>query len=163
MISIIVAKSLNNVIGIQNKIPWNLSEDLKRFKKITSNHTVIMGRKTYESIGKPLPNRLNIIISKNNKKKFTGDNIIVVDSLSKALLKSPSDKEIFIIGGGQIYSEAISKNIPDQLIITEVLQSYDGDAFFPEINEKIYKLIDSSDILTTENNLQYQYKTYQKF
>jgi len=163
MISIIVAKSVNNVIGIQNKIPWNLSEDLKRFKSITSNHTVIMGRKTYESIGKPLPNRLNIIITKNNKKKFTEDNIIVVDSLSKALLKSPSDKEIFIIGGGQIYSEAINRNIPDQLIITEVLQTYDGDAFFPEINEKIYKLIDSSEILTTENNLQYQYKTYQKF
>lgn len=163
MISIIVAKSVNNVIGIQNKIPWNLSEDLKRFKSITSNHTVIMGRKTYESIGKPLPNRLNIIITKNNKKKFTEDNIIVVDSLSKALLKSPSDKEIFIIGGGQIYSEAISRNIPDQLIITEVLQTYDGDAFFPEINEKIYKLIDNSEILTTENNLQYQYKTYKKF
>ena len=163
MISIIVAKSVNNVIGIQNKIPWNLSEDLKRFKSITSNHTVIMGRKTYESIGKPLPNRLNIIITKNNKKKFTEDNIIVVDSLSKALLKSPSDKEIFIIGGGQIYSEAINRNIPDQLIITEVLQTYDADAFFPEINEKIYKLIDSSEILTTENNLQYQYKTYQKF
>lgn len=163
MISIIVAKSVNNVIGIQNKIPWNLSEDLKRFKSITSNHTVIMGRKTYESIGKPLPNRLNIIITKNNKKKFTEDNIIVVDSLSKALLKSPSDKEIFIIGGGQIYSEAINRNIPDQLIITEVLQTYDGDAFFPEINEKIYKLIDNSEILTTENNLQYQYKTYKKF
>jgi dihydrofolate reductase len=126
MISIIVATSENNVIGKDNKLLWNLSDDLKNFKNLTSGNTVIMGRNTFESIGRPLPNRLNIVVSRNKELSIRG--AIVVNSIEDALRKAPNDKETFIIGGSQIYSQ--SMKYTDTIYMTEVHEKFDGDSFF---------------------------------
>lgn len=131
-ISIIVAKATNNVIGKDNQLIWHIPADLKYFKKVTSNHAVIMGRKTHESIGKCLPNRENIVISRNqNFQTFNGG--ILSSSLSDAieLARQQNEKEVFIIGGGAIYEEAIK--IADKLYITEIHDQFVGDTFFPDI------------------------------
>jgi dihydrofolate reductase len=162
MIFLIAAKDKNNVIGINNSIPWHLPDDLKRFKKITDGNTVIMGRKTFESIGKPLPNRFNIVISKTLKQK-NFNNIIVCNSLSSAILKSPINKKIFIIGGEKIYKEAMEKNIIDYMYITEILDSFEGDSYFPEIEENNFKLVSFEEIqVCNKTGIKYQYKNYQK-
>ena len=115
-LSIIVAASQNNVIGKDNQLIWRLSADLKRFKALTTGHHIIMGRKTFDSIGKPLPNRTSIIITRQADYKAEG--CIVVNSLEEALEKVPADQEAFIIGGGTIYKEAIDK--ADKLYLTRV-------------------------------------------
>ena len=132
MISIIAAVSNNGVIGVDNKLPWDLPEDLKRFKELTTGNVVIMGRKTYESIGKPLPNRINIVITRN--KDFFAPDVIVTNSLESALLKAGGDKDIFIIGGGEIYKQ--SMGFADKLYITEVDMEVEGDTKFPTISDQ---------------------------
>lgn len=129
MLSIIVAVAENGVIGRNNELIWHISEDLKYFKRITSGHAVIMGRKTFESIGKPLPNRTNIVISRNTELKPEG--ITVVSSLNEAVALLNPAEENFIIGGGSIYREAIG--LADKLYLTKVHHSYEGDTHFPEI------------------------------
>jgi dihydrofolate reductase len=134
ILSIIVAKSENDVIGKDNKLPWHLPEDLKNFKKITTGHHILMGRKTYESIGKPLPNRTNVIITRDDNYKAEG--CTVVNSISEAveLCRKNSETEAFIIGGAQIFSETLK--IAGKLYLTEVHQKFEGDVFMPEINLK---------------------------
>ena len=132
MISIIAAVSKNGVIGVDNKLPWDLPEDLKRFKELTTGNVVIMGRKTYESIGKPLPNRINIVITRN--KDFFVPGVITTNSLESALLKAGGDKHIFIIGGGEIYKQSIG--FADKLYITEVDMEVEGDTKFPTISNE---------------------------
>ena len=132
MLSIIVAAADNNVIGHNNELIWHISEDLKYFKRVTSEHTVIMGRKTFESIGKPLPNRTNIVISRNPD--FKPDGCIVVSSLNEAIQRTNPQEESFIIGGGSIYHEAIG--LASKLYLTKVYHSYEGDTFFPEIGSE---------------------------
>jgi dihydrofolate reductase len=132
MVSLIVAKSENNVIGKDGNIPWYIPEDLKRFKKITTNNVVIMGRKTYESLPKeyrPLPNRLNIIISRN--KNYKAENCLVFNNLEKAIRKAGTNKEIFIIGGSEIYNEGLKYT--NKIYLTEVLGDFDGDTHFPTL------------------------------
>ena len=130
-INIIVAKAENNVIGNKNQLIWHLPNDLKRFKQLTTGHPIIMGRKTFESIGKPLPNRTNIVITRNTV--WTAEGIVTVHSLEDAIqLASRSDSEIFIIGGGNIYQQALK--LADVLEVTEVHQDFEGDAHFPEID-----------------------------
>ncbi len=129
IISIIVAKAKNNAIGKDNQLLWHISEDLKHFKEITSGHSIIMGRKTYESIGRPLPNRRNIIISRKITDAPTGTEI--AKSLEHAIMMCEGEEEIFITGGGQIYKEAI--DIADRLYITEVDGEPEADTFFPSI------------------------------
>ena len=133
MISLIVAKSKNNVIGNKGKLPWNISEDLKRFKELTTDNVVIMGRKTYESLpdkSKPLPNRINIIISRDEN--YTAPNCLVFNDIKTAIRKAGTNKEVFIIGGGEIYKEGL--NYADKLYITEVENDVVGDTYFPELN-----------------------------
>jgi dihydrofolate reductase len=130
MVSLIVAVSENGVIGVDNKLPWYIPDDLKRFKRLTSGNVVIMGRKTYESIGKPLPNRLNIVISRNGD--LIIDGCLVVNSVEKAIQKAGSDKEIFIIGGGEIYRKSII--FADKIYLTKVHTVIEGDTTFPEID-----------------------------
>jgi|LakMenEpi03Aug12_release.lakeMendotaPanAssembly.Ray.scaffolds.fasta_scaffold117011_2 dihydrofolate reductase len=128
-ISIIVAVAENGVIGKDNQLLWRLSEDLKLFKKRTTNHAIIMGRKTYDSIGKPLPNRLNIVISRSKDLEIEG--CLVADSLEKAieLAQNDSDKEeIFIIGGEKIYT--LAESLATKLYLTKVQVNLEGDAFF---------------------------------
>jgi dihydrofolate reductase len=130
MITIIAAIANKNALGKDNDLIWNLPADLKRFKKTTSGHHIIMGRNTFESIGKPLPNRTTVIITRNKYYKAQG--CIVVHSLEEALKIAITDNSPFIIGGAQIYEQALS--IADRLDITEVHHSFEADAFFPNID-----------------------------
>jgi dihydrofolate reductase len=145
-VSLIVAMAQNNCIGKDNKMPWHISEDLKRFKSLTVGHPVIMGRKTYESIlgylSKPLPGRTNIVVS---RKGFTPEgtnenlhDIPVFDSLEKAIAHGQkiAKSEVFIIGGAQIYGQAIY--LADIIYLTQIHEDVSGDAFFPEIDQKIW-------------------------
>ncbi len=152
--SIIVAMSENYVIGLNNSLPWRLSDDLKRFKEITTGHQIVMGRKTYESIGRPLPNRDNFVLTRNAKLQIDGINVI------KSLNDIPSsDKKTFIIGGGEIYTQLI--NSCDELLVTKIHCEIDGDAYFPIIDLSVWSLINQSEKFT-ENDLEYSYLTYRK-
>lgn len=131
MISIIAAVSSNGVIGKEGKLPWYIPEDLKHFKKLTSGNVVIMGRKTYESIGKPLPNRVNIVITRDKNKIING--CITVNSIEEAIRKAGNDKQIFIIGGGEIYKKSL--NFANKIYLTKVHQNIEGDTYFPTLNE----------------------------
>jgi dihydrofolate reductase len=125
MISIIVAIAQNGIIGGENNLLWHIKEDLLHFKNITTGHPVVMGRKTFESIGKPLPNRTNVVITRQKDYKIEGG--IVVHSLDEAIGLFPPEEEIFIIGGGEIYKQAWS--IADRLYITWIDAPFDGDTF----------------------------------
>ena len=152
-ISIIAAVAQNGIIGNQNKLIWYISADLKRFKKITSGHPLIMGRKTYESLPiQPLPKRTNIVISRSNP-NFPG--AIIADSPEAALAHCPADTEIFISGGSQIYEQFLP--LADKLYITVVHHDFEGDATFPEINFEEWTLIESQDF---HQELSYSFKTY---
>lgn len=135
MLSIIVAKSKNNVIGRENKLPWNLPADLKHFKEITTGHKVIMGRKTFESItkmlGHPLPNRTNIIVTRNLDYKYK--NCIVVHSLENALKYMDKKEEAFVIGGSELFHQALK--LVNKVYITLINAELNGDAFFPDLDE----------------------------
>jgi dihydrofolate reductase len=138
-ISIIVAADLKNCIGKDNQLPWHLNNDLKNFKKITTNHCIIMGRNTFDSIGKPLPNRVNIVLSKNEY--FKQDGIVVRASIEEALAYCAKWKQehVFIIGGDSIYRQTMEK--ADKIYLTRVeTEVENGDAFFPELDEKIWRI-----------------------
>jgi len=156
-ISIIVAMSENSVIGLNNQLPWHISEDLKNFKKTTLNHCVIMGRKTYESIGKPLKDRRNIVISRS--KSLLIDGVEVVNSLDKAISIVDDSSEIFIIGGEQIYT--ISLPIATHLYVTKVNGDYNGDAFFPDYIQDEWNEISREDLIS-ESNLKFSFLKYEK-
>ncbi len=140
MLSIIVAVARNRAIGKDNQLLWHITEDLKYFKQITSGHTVIMGRKTFESIGKPLPNRRNIIISSSLPAQ---ENVTVARSLADAVALANHEEEVFIIGGGSIYNEALP--LAGRLYYTEVHADYDADTFFPEIDKGCWKEVSRQD------------------
>lgn len=133
IISVISAISENRAIGKDNKLLWHIPEDLQRFKSITKGHPVIMGRITYESMGRLLPQRLNIIITRD--KRYKVDGAVIVSSLDDAIdeAKKENNNEIFVIGGGQIYSQAIG--IADKLYLTIVHKEIDGDTFFPDYSK----------------------------
>jgi dihydrofolate reductase len=136
-VSLIVAVAENNVIGKDNDLIWHLPNDMKFFKETTQNHHVIMGRKNFESIPerfRPLPNRTNVIITRQQNYKAEG--CIIVNSIEEALeiAKSNEDNEPFIIGGGQIYKLALDANLVDKIYLTKVHQKFDGDTFFPSLN-----------------------------
>ncbi|NBU80262.1 MAG: dihydrofolate reductase [Flavobacteriaceae bacterium] len=137
MITLIAAVAENNALGKNNQLLWHLPDDFKRFKNITSGHYIIMGRKTFESFPRPLPNRTHVIITR--QKEFYSENCIVVDSLQKAIAICPPDEETFIIGGGEIYTQSIE--IADKLDITKVHHSFGADTFFPEIDLNKWKLV----------------------
>lgn len=127
----IVASSENDVIGKDNKLMWRIEGDLKRFRKLTERNTVIMGRKTYESIGKALPNRLNIVVTRDKNKSFDG--AISVNSIEEAIRKSPNDRKIFIIGGSEIYEQSLKYT--DTIYMTKVHCEVDGDSYFKSSDE----------------------------
>ena len=136
MITLIVAMGKNREIGKENQLLWHLPKDLKRFKELTSGYPIIMGRKTYESIGKPLPNRTNIVISRKND--WFEEGILIVGSIKEAVkFAKKIDEEVFVIGGGNIYEQTI--DLADKLEVTLVDAVLDADTFFPKINEKIWQ------------------------
>jgi dihydrofolate reductase len=152
MISHIVACSDNNVIGADGELPWQLPGDLKRFYQITSNRIVIMGRKTYESIGKPLPNRVNIVISRQTHYNAAG--CLNAMSLEDALKAAEfTDEEVFIIGGGEIYKQ--SMDIIDTIYMTKVYGNVEGDAFYPDIPNDFEET-------AREDLIGYSYITYRR-
>lgn len=144
IVSLIVAVAENNVIGRDNTLIWHLPKDMQFFKQTTLNHHIITGRKNYISIPekyRPLANRTNIVLTRQNN--FTEENCVVLNSLEAALdfAKKNNETEVFIIGGGQIYKEAIEKGLVDKMYITHVHHAFEGDTFFPEVNiEKWQKI-----------------------
>ena len=143
IISLIAAVAKNGVIGNEGDLPWNLPSDLKKFKEITDNRPIIMGRKTWDSIGRPLPNRDNIIISRNANLEIEGGIICLSPdeaiSIAKIKANERGCEEIMVIGGGYIYQEFMS--IADKLYITEVDLEIEGDAYFPKIDQELFKEI----------------------
>jgi len=156
-VTIIVAASENLVIGYKNALPWHISEDLKHFKQITINHSVVMGRKTFESIGKPLKERRNIVISRDGTLKIEGAE--VVNSLDEAIHRTKNENEIFIIGGEQIYK--IAMPIATHMHVTKVYNNIKGDAFFPAFDENEWKILTQKDSETSEG-LKFSFIEYQK-
>lgn len=137
MITIIAAAAENNALGKDNQMIWHLSDDFKRFRQITTGHYIIMGRKTFESFPKPLPNRTHVIISRQENYSVP-EGCIVVNSLKKAIEACPEKEDIFIIGGGEIYRQ--SMEIADRIELTKVFTAPEADTFFPEIDLKEWKL-----------------------
>jgi len=157
MIKIIVAISNNRVIGDSNKLIWHLPSDLKRFKEITGGHPIVMGRKTYQSIGRPLPNRRNIIITKDENYDVVGCE--VVNSIEEALLLTNSD--CFIIGGGEIYKQTL--HIADQIYLTQVDEEFDGDTTFPELPASWYVSKKEDFEADEKNPYNYSFIFYERF
>ena len=129
MISIIVAVARNGVIGGGNTLLWHISEDLKRFKALTTGHPVVMGRKTFESLGRPLPNRTNVVVTRQH---IEIPGCTVAGSLEEALALLPAQEEVFVTGGGQIYAQALP--LADRIYLTTVMRDYEGDTRFPDWN-----------------------------
>jgi len=147
-VTLIAAASENNIIGKDNKLIWRLSDDLKHFKELTKGHFVIMGRKTFESMPKALPNRTNVIITR--KTDYKAENTIVVNSLEKALKAAENDNQPFVIGGGEIYK--LSMEIADRIELTRVHTSIEGDTSFPEIDLEKWQEVKNEKRLKNEKN-----------
>lgn len=160
MFTIIAAASENNALGKNNELVWHLPNDFKRFKALTTNHYIIMGRKTFESFPKPLPNRTHIIITRQ-KNYSAPEGCIIVDSLKKAINLCPKDQENFIIGGGEIYKQ--SMEIADKIELTRVHTKVDADTFFPEIDKNEWNLIATESHPKDEKHaFDFTYLTYTK-
>ncbi len=161
-LSIIVAIGENNEIGQNNALLWNMPEDMKYFREITRGHTVIMGRKTFESIGRPLPNRRNIIITRD--KSFQSEGIEITHSLEEAIekVKDEIEQEVFIIGGAEIYKQGIDK--ANKLYITEIKATFkDADTFFPTIDKNIWVEIKRENHTKDESNpYDYTFVVYER-
>ena len=161
MITVIAAIATNNALGKDNDLIWHLPADLKRFKKVTTGHYIVMGRNTFESIGRPLPNRTTIIITRN--KNYFKEGCLIANSLEQAIEMSKEEAQVFIIGGAQIYKETIAKNLAQQLDITLVHKDFEADVYFPEIDAKIWKEIARENFKADEKNkLDYSFISYQK-
>ncbi|MCI3939240.1 dihydrofolate reductase [Chryseobacterium aahli] len=160
MTTIVVAMGEKNEIGADNQLLWHLPKDLKHFKDLTSGHPIIMGRKTYESIGKALPNRTNIVISR--KKNWFEEGILIVGSIKEAVkFAKKIDENIFIIGGGNIYEQTME--IADKIEVTLVKAELKADTFFPKIDPKIWKL--SEEVFhekDDKNQYDFSFQTYEK-
>jgi dihydrofolate reductase len=159
VLKILVAFDENRVIGKNNTLIWHLPADLKRFKALTTGHVIIMGRKTFESIGKPLPNRTSIVISRQADLQIEG--AIIAHSVEEAILKAKSitREDIYIVGGAEIY--ALSLPLADQILVTQLHDIFDGDAYFPEIPADIFEITEKERGITDEKNAyQYSYLTY---
>lgn len=160
MITLIAAAGENNELGKDNDLLWHLPDDFKRFKALTTGHYIIMGRKTFESFPKPLPNRTHVIITRS-KEYEAPEGCIVVHSLEKAIEASPKNETLFIIGGGEIYKQSIDH--ADCIELTRVHNSFEADTFFPEIDSKNWQLTQSDFHDKDERHLHaFTFETYHK-
>ena len=159
MLSIIVAVAKNNVIGKDNKLIWHLPEDLRRFKRLTTNHNIIMGRKTFESLGRVLPNRKHIVLCNDAELNVNDENVNIIDDVSKLDEYINSNEENFVIGGASIYKLLLPKT--EKLYITKINQEFEGDVYFPEIKEDEWRIIERERGLKDDKNpYDYEYVTY---
>ena len=158
-ITLVAAIASNNVIGKENSLPWNIPEDLKRFKQMTSGHTILMGRKTFDSIGRPLPNRQNIVMTKD--KNFEQEGIKVINDFDEALeLIKESNEDIFVIGGSKIYE--LFEPVANSLAITRILKDFEGDAFFPDINWDLWQIEKEENFFDEKSNIECKLIEYSK-
>jgi dihydrofolate reductase len=148
-ITLVAAIASNNVIGYKNSLPWNIPSDLKKFKELTSGKTILMGRKTFDSIGKPLPNRTNIVMTRDSN--FMHEGIEVVSNMDDALNFVKKSEEVFVIGGSAIYK--IFEPIASSLAITHILKDFKGDAFFPEINWGLWEVESEDNFLDEKSGI----------
>ena len=160
MLSIIVAIAKNNVIGKDNKLIWHLPEDLKRFKKLTTNHTIIMGRKTFESLGRILPNRKHIILCNDMELNIDDENVEVLEDISMLKKYIDSEEENFVIGGATIYK--LLMPYAKKLYITKINEEFKGDVYFPEINEEWIEIKREKGLKNEENPFEYEYIYYER-
>ena len=161
IISQIVAVSTNGVIGKDNDLIWRLSSDLKYFKKVTTGHHIIMGRKNYESIGRPLPNRTSVIITRN--KDYQADGCVIVNSLSEALnvARDNGETEACIIGGGEIYNMSLA--ITDKVYLTEVHEEFEGDTYYPALDKSKWKEVSRDSFKADDKNAHdYSFVVFEK-
>ena len=158
MISLIVAVAENGVIGDRNALLWHISEDLRHFKAVTTGHPVVMGRKTWESLGRPLPNRTNVVITRQN---IEIPGCTVAHSLEEAVALFPADEEVFVIGGAQIYGEALSA--ADRFYLTRVHRAYEGDTRFPKWDAAEWRLVGSESFPCGERyEYPFTFETYER-
>lgn len=153
MVTVIAAIGQHNELGKDNDLIWHLPADLKRFKQTTTGHCIVMGRKTFESIGKPLPNRTSIIITRDTT--YSQEGCLVAHSIEEAISLA-GDTKVFIIGGAEIYKQALAKQLADVLDITLVHQEFEADVYFPEIDQKVWSEVSREDFPADEKN-QYAY------
>ena len=159
MLSIIVVKAKNNIIGKNNQIIWNISDDKKRFKKITENHVIIMGRKTFENLDGLLPNRKHVVMTQNNVLKIENENVEIAHDVMDLKEYVNSDEECFVIGGAMIYN--LLMPYVEKLYVTEIDKDFEGDSFFPKIKEEDWKEIERIEgPQDGEKNFKYEYVTY---
>lgn len=158
MINMIVATSKNNQIGINNELPWHISEDLKYFRQTTSGKTVLMGRKTFESIGRPLPNRKNIVLTRDMN--FNPEGVTVIHSFDEALALCKAEEDLFIIGGGEIYSLFLP--YADYLYITLVDKVIDGDTDFPAYAQQFELIKSTAGQTTTEDGHSFAFTIWKR-
>lgn len=156
-LTLVVAVDANNGIGINNQLPWHLPEDLAHFKRTTSGHPIIMGRKTFDSIGRPLPNRRNIVITRNPDWQHDGVEAVTSIAAAKALV---GDAPAFIIGGGQIFADTLAE--ADRLIVTHIDKVFDCDAFFPAIDPAQWKEVAREKHHSDANGFDFSYATYDR-
>lgn len=160
MLTIIAAAAENNALGKDNQLVWHLPDDFKRFKSLTSGHYIIMGRKTFESFPKPLPNRTHVIITRQTDYKVP-EGCLVVSNLQEAINSCPKEEEVFVIGGGQIYQQAI--DLVDKIDLTRVHTSVEADTFFPEIDLSKWELVfEEFHPKDEKHNFDFTFLTYKK-
>lgn len=158
-VAILVAMAKNGTIGVDNTLPWRCPEDLKRFKALTMGHAMIMGRKTFDSIGRALPGRTTIVVTRNADLRIEG--CLIAHSLQQALTMCEKDAQVFIVGGAQIYAQSL--DLADTLYITEIQQDVAGDAHFPEFDTTAWR--ETSREMRTQHApqpLDYHFVTYQR-
>ena len=161
MLSIIVAKAQNNIIGKDNKLLWHIKDDLKRFKNLTTGHVIIMGRKTFESLGGILPNRKHIIFSQNPDFKVENENVKIVHSMLEIQEYIESEEECFVIGGAMIYN--LLMPYVNKMYVTEIYKDFEGDTFFPKINLDVWKEVSrEKGPKDLENSFDYEYVVYER-
>ena len=159
MLSIIVAKAKNNVIGKENKLLWHLPEDLKKFKELTTGHVIIMGRKTFESLGKILPDRKHVVFTNNPDFKVDNENVEIVHSMLQIQEYIENDEENFVIGGAMIYN--LLMQYVNKMYVTEIDKEFEGDAFFPKIDLDVWKEV-SRKQGNTDEKAKYDFVVYEK-
>ena len=157
-ISIIAAMAKNRVIGINNAMPWHLPAELKHFKNLTMGHPILMGRKTFESIGRPLPGRTTIIITRNGQ--YAAEGSIVVNSIESAIQTCKNESEIFFIGGAELYTQALG--VANRIYLTEIQVEFEGDAYFPEFDRAIWKETSREHSMVLPGDLEYHFVVYDR-
>lgn len=161
MLSIIVAIAENNVIGKDNQLIWHLPEDLKRFKRLTTGHTIIMGRKTFESLGRVLPNRKHVVLCNDMKLDIDNENVEVLPDISMLKKYMDDEEEHFVIGGATIYR--LLMPYASKMYVTLIHQEFEGDVYFPEIKEEEWKVVSREKGLRDENNpFDYEYINFER-